>query len=197
MKRRLGPLERLFPMPAVLVVGGTMEEADTLAVAWINVMASTPPTVAMGLRRTRRTLELIRATGEFTVNVPSASHVAALDYCGMVSGKAADKFADTGLTLAPSAVVGTPLIAECPYNVECRVTQEVAAGEYVVVFGEIVETHAEESILRDSESSVVEMDALDPLVYIPGAREYRGLGPKLADAYSVGNAYRKAGELDV
>ena len=30
MKKRLGAVERLFPMPCVLVVGGTMEEADTL-----------------------------------------------------------------------------------------------------------------------------------------------------------------------
>ena len=78
MKKRLGPVERLFPMPCVLVVGGTMDEADTLAVAWINIVSSTPPTIAMGLRKTRRTLELIRATGgTFTVNVPDTKLAAA------------------------------------------------------------------------------------------------------------------------
>ena len=35
--------------------------------------------------------------------------------------------------------------------------------------------------------------ALDPLFYIAGAREYRALGPKVADAYSVGKALRALG----
>ena len=186
MKKRLGPLERLFPMPAVLVVGGTADEADMLAVAWINVVASTPPTIAMGLRKTRRTLELIRATGEFTVNVPDTSLVAAVDYCGITSGRKHDKFAATGLTMAPSTLVTTPIIAECPYNIECRVTQEVIVGEYVLVLGEILESHADERILRPGTDDVVEMAALDPLVYIAGAREYHRLGGKVAHAYAVG-----------
>ena len=185
MKRSLGPLERLFPMPCVLVVGGSIELADTLTVAWINVIASTPPTIAMGLRKTRRTLELIRENGDFTVNIPDTALVAAVDYCGITSGRATDKFADAGLTLAPSALVTAPIIAECPYNLECRVTSETEVGEYVLVLGEIVETHAEERVLRAG-TDVVEMDALDPLTYIAGAREYRAIGRKVADAYSVG-----------
>ena len=192
MKKRLGPVQQLFPMPCVLVVGGTMEEADTLACAWINVISSTPPTIAMGLRKTRRTLELIRANGgEFTVNIPGTDLVAAVDYCGIVSGKTADKFAATGLTLAPADVVSTPIIDECAFNLECRTTSEVAVGEYVVVLGEILEAHADERILREG-TDIAEMDALNPLVYIPAAREYRGVGPKLADAYTIGKSLLKA-----
>ena len=190
MKKRLGPVDRLYPMPCVLVVGGTAAEADTLAVAWINIVASTPATVAMGLRRTRRTLELIRSTAEFTVNVPDTSLAAAVDYCGTTPGRDRDKFADAGLTLAPSAVVKTPLVQECPFNLECRVTQEVAVGEYVVVFGEVVEAHADERVLRP-DTNLVDMDALDPLVYCAGVREYRGLGPKLADAYQIGREIKE------
>ena len=46
MKKTIGAVERLFPMPCPLVVGGTLDRADALAVAWINIMASTPPTIA-------------------------------------------------------------------------------------------------------------------------------------------------------
>ena len=191
MKTTLGPIERIYPMPCVLVVGGTVDHADTLAVAWLNVISSTPPTVAMGLRRTRHTLELIRATGEFTINVPDTSMAAAVDYCGTVSGRSADKFADARLTLAPSAVITTPIIAECPFNLECRVTQEVPVGEYVVVFGEIVESHAEERLVRPG-TDIVEVDALDPLIYIAGSREYRAIGPKVADAYKIGKQIKES-----
>jgi len=184
MKKRLGPAERLYPMPCALVVGGTMEKADTLAVAWINVMSSTPPTIAMGLRESRKTLELMRETGTFTVNLPSASLVREVDYCGIASGHSADKFAATGLRLVPSAVVPTPIIEQCPFNIECRISGEHEVGSYRVIFGEIVETHADEAIL--AEDDAVDIAALDPLVYIPGLREYHRLGGKVADAYTVG-----------
>lgn len=189
MKKRLGPLERLFPMPCALVVGGTLDDADTLAVAWLNIVSSTPPTVAMGLRESRHTLELVRRTGTFTVNIPSSPLAAEVDFCGTTPGTKTDKFAATGLALTPSAVVDAPLIEQCPFNLECRVTEEVLVGSYVVVLGEVVESHAEESVLRDPAGDVVEMAALDPLVYIAGAREYWRLGSKVADAYSVGRKF--------
>lgn len=187
MKKRLGPSERLYPMPCALVVGGTIDEADVLTAAWLNIVSSTPPSLAMGLRRTRRTFELIRTCGEFTVNLPSTALVAQVDYCGLVSGRTHDKFAEAGLTLEPSAVIATPMIAECLYNLECRVTSEVDVGEYAVIIGEIVEAHAEESIL-DAAGEKVDVGALDPLAYIAGSREYRALTPKVADAYTIGKS---------
>lgn len=191
MKKRIGPVERLFPMPCPLVVGGTAEHHDALAVAWINIVSSTPPTIAMGLRESRHTLELIRASGSFTVNVPPASLAAEVDYFGMKSGRHIDKFAVTGLTLSPSAVVETPIIDQCPFNLECRVTDEARVGSYVVLLGEVVEAHAEESVLVEPHDDLVDMDALDPLVYCAGVREYRRLGEKVADAFAVWRRFER------
>lgn len=182
---RLGPSANLYPMPCPLVVGGTIEGAGALPVAWIGIGSGTPPSVAMAVRGTRNTLALVRETGTFTVNVPRADDAATVDYFGLVSGRDRDKWADSGWTLEPGAVVDAPLVAECPYALECRVTQEVEVGEYVLVVGEIVETHADESVL-DPATGKVDVALLDPLVYIPGAREYRRLGAKVADAFSVG-----------
>lgn len=189
MKKRLGPSERLYPMPCPLVLGGTLDDADALACAWVAIGGSTPPTVMMALRRTRHTLELIRATGEFTVNTPRAEQAAVVDFFGTTSGRTHDKFAECGWTLEPASIVSAPLIAECPYNLECRVTTEVEAGEYLIVIGEILEAHAEESVLDDAGTNV-DVARLDPLIYIPGTREYRRIGEKVADAYSVGTTMR-------
>jgi len=183
MKRALGPSERIYPMPVPLVLGGSGENVDLMAVAWIGVAGRTPPTLAMALRQSRRTLELMRETGEFTVNLPSTQLVKQVDYCGMVSGRTTDKIADTGLTLAPSRVVATPIIVECPYNMECRIVQEIPMGEYSLVLGEVLETHADEDIL--AEDGQIDIDALDPLVYLAGVREYRGLTPRIASAFVV------------
>lgn len=186
MKKQLGPSERLFPMPCPIVVGGTLENSGALAVAWINIVSSTPPTIAMGLRESRNTLELIRATGTFTVNVPTAGMARVVDYLGLASGKHEEKLDRSGLTLVSGTATETPIVAECPFNLECRVVQEVEVGSYVVVFGEVVESHADESVLADPEGDLVDMDKLDPLVYCAGVREYRRLGEKVADAFSIG-----------
>ncbi len=192
MKQRLGATDRLYPMPVPLVVGGSGDTVDALPVAWIGIASATPPSVGMALRRTRRTLELIADGGEFTVNVPSVSLAAQVDYFGLVSGRQRDKFADTGLTLTSSAIVRTPIIEQCPYNMECRVTTSVEMGEYLLVVGEVVETHANEEVLGPA-GDKVDIDKLDPLVYLAGVREYRGLSPKVADAFSVGRTVAPPG----
>jgi flavin reductase (DIM6/NTAB) family NADH-FMN oxidoreductase RutF len=184
MKRSLGPTERLYPMPTPLIVGGSGDKASLLPVAWIAIAGSTPSSIIMAVRATRHTLMLIRETGEFTVNVPSVSLAQVVDYCGLVSGRTTDKFADTGLTPLPGTKVATPIVEQCPLNLECRVMQEIPNGDYVLVIGEIVETQVDEELLDDKER--IDVDKLDPLVYVPSTREYRGLTDKVADAFKIG-----------
>lgn len=185
MKKRLGPSDRLYPMPVPLVCGGTMEHSDACAVAWIGVCATNPPRVALALRESRYTLELIRASGTLTINTPRASDAAVVDYFGITTGRTTDKFAVSGWTLEPSVEVEAPRIAECPYQMECRVTHEIPLGSHVLLVAEVVESHADESVL-DAEGTQVDVTLLDPLVYIAGSREYRRLGEKVADAYTIG-----------
>jgi len=87
---------------------------------------------------------------------------APVDFCGIVSGRDADKFAAAGLTAVPGSVVDAPLVAECPFNVECRVVGIQEMGEYRLVMGEIVETHADEGILTP-DGKMVDVGLLDPV----------------------------------
>jgi flavin reductase (DIM6/NTAB) family NADH-FMN oxidoreductase RutF len=172
-------------MPCPLVVGGTAEQSNLMAVAWINIGSGTPPSVVMALRDTRHTLGYIKRTGEFTVNIAPTRLAREVDYCGITSGKTVDKWAATGLTPIPGTVLSTPMVAECPYNMECRVSSMHEIGHYMLVIGEVIEVHADTDVL-DATGEKVDVDLLDPLVYIAGSREYRGLGPVKASAYSIG-----------
>jgi flavin reductase (DIM6/NTAB) family NADH-FMN oxidoreductase RutF len=185
MKKRLGPSDRLYPMPCPIVVGGSMEEADGCAVAWIGICGGKPPSVALALRKTRRTLELIRTNGTFTVNTPHADDAAVVDYFGIVGGRDHDKFAETGWTLEPSSEIPAPGIAECPYVLECRLVHELDVGEHILLVGVVVDSHADEDVL-DETGTKVDVAKLDPLVYIAGSRDYRRIGEKVADAFSIG-----------
>jgi flavin reductase (DIM6/NTAB) family NADH-FMN oxidoreductase RutF len=191
MKKRLGPSERLFPMPCPLIVSGTLEKANLFAAAWINVVSSTPPTVALGVRKTRHTLEYINRTGDFSVNVAPTRLATQVDYCGLATGRNEDKWAASGLHMQDADSITSPLVAECPYNLECTIRERIEVGDYVVILAEIVESHADESVLSE-DGKTVDIEALDPLVYIAGSRQYRGLGPKVADAFKVGKSLKEA-----
>jgi flavin reductase (DIM6/NTAB) family NADH-FMN oxidoreductase RutF len=190
MKRAIKSKTIFFPMPAVLVAAEHEGESGLCTVAWIGMVGGTPATIAMGLRNVRHTLGLVEASGEFTVNIPCAGMEAAVDFCGIEAGGGDEKWARAGLTPAPALSVSAPVVAECPMVLECRITSTHNAGEYRVVLAEVLEIQAEEELIRDDGN--IDVELLDPLTYVPGMREYRALGRKVADAYSVGRPLKDA-----
>jgi flavin reductase (DIM6/NTAB) family NADH-FMN oxidoreductase RutF len=191
MKRRLGPSDILFPVPAALVASGTWEKPNLLTVAWIGMMGSDPPMLAISLRKGRHSLDIIRESKEFTVNIPSAKHFREADYCGLVSGRKHDKFRDCGFTAMPGAVVKAPLVEECPFNLECRVVQEVEFGPWAVILAEIVETHVDVDAV-DPETGKIDVSKVDPLVYCATIREYWSLGERLGLGFKAGKGLVKS-----
>ena len=40
-----------------------------------------------------------------------------------------------------SSKISPPIIKECPYNIDCKVTHDIMIGDWALIPGEIVETH--------------------------------------------------------
>lgn len=187
MKQQLGQTDIIFPVPAALIGCGDMAVSDIVTVASIGMVSSTPPTVGIALDRRRHSLELIRKTGDFTVNIPTAAQHVETDFCGITSGRKIDKFRSAGFTKAAGHVVGAPIIAECPFNMECRVTAEIPLGDYILILGEIVETHIDADKVTFSGSKPhIDIDAVNPLVYCATVREYWSIGTRLGKAFNAG-----------
>ena len=91
--------------------------------------------VSISVRPERYSYGLIKDSGEFVINLPTESLTRAVDWCGVKSGRNADKFAAMRLTAAPAAKVGTVLLEQSPVNLECKVTQRIPAGQPRPVFG--------------------------------------------------------------
>lgn len=129
----------LAPVPVVLVsCGGTGGwKPNLITIAWTGSVCSDPPMVSISVRPERYSHEIIRSTREFVVSVPSERHAKAVDWCGMVSGRDADKFAVTGLTPGAGLAVGCPIVMECPMNIECRVGKELALGSHTLFLAEV------------------------------------------------------------
>ncbi|MCL6634630.1 MAG: flavin reductase family protein [Peptococcaceae bacterium] len=171
------PSAVLFPVPTVLVTsclaGG---EPNIITIAWTGIMNSEPPVVYIGVRPVgRHSHRLIRESGEFVINIPSAGQARAVDYCGTVSGRDVNKFRETGLTPLPASRVAAPLIAECPVNVECRVRQTISLGSHDVFIADVLAVHYNEDVLDDRGRP--DLDKIRPYGYC--FNEYRMISGKL------------------
>jgi len=191
MKKQLGPSNAIFPVPASLVVSGRGEDANIITIAWIGIVSATPPTVGISIKKSRYSLEKIRESGEFTVNIPSADYFQKVDYCGLTTGRKRNKFKDTGFTPIESSKIGTPIIEECPYNMECKISQEIDVGGWVLILGEIIETHLDEDKVDLSEKGKIDISKVNPLVYCAQVREYWSMGDKLGYGFNAGKELMK------
>jgi flavin reductase (DIM6/NTAB) family NADH-FMN oxidoreductase RutF len=134
------PGNMLSPVPVVLVsCGGTKGwKPNLITIAWTGSVCSDPPMLSIAVRPDRYSHAIIKTTGEFVVNVPSADQAQATDWCGVVSGRDVDKFAGTALTPAAGRKVACPLVLECPLNIECRVRKYLELGSHTLFLAEVV-----------------------------------------------------------
>ncbi len=169
------PFVALRPVLVVLVSCGHGEQANVITIAWTGILCSDPPQIGIGVRPSRHSHGLIQETDEFVINVPGEGLLAEVEYCGFVSGQEVDKFAARGLTPAPGSAVQTPIIAECPINIECRVRHTLSLGSHDLFVGEVVGVQVSQEVL--DERGRVDNSKLKPILFT--GDEYWGLGSLL------------------
>ncbi len=186
MKKSLGAKTVIYPAPA-LVIGtyGEDGQPNAMTAAWGGICCSSPPCLAVSLRKATQTYWNITARRAFTVNIPSEEFVEAVDYFGMASGKSTDKFAASGLTPVRSDLVDAPYIREFPFFLECRLIHTYEIGLHTQFIGEILDLKAEAALLDEDGSLALEK--VRPILYAPEYHYYFGTGRKLGKAHSIGS----------
>ena len=176
-KRSIKPRRPVHPSPAALITSVSEDGRPNIITLGevFNVSIRSPVIVGIAIAKPRYSHELISATREYVVNLPTAAMVETVDRCGTVSGREIDKFAEFGLTPVPAEKVRPPLIAECPISVECRVIGIQEIGDHDLFLGEAVAEHVAEDAL-DNDGRII-VGKLDPLCYLHG--EYWSCGTKL------------------
>ncbi|MCD6334065.1 MAG: flavin reductase family protein [Candidatus Latescibacterota bacterium] len=179
-KKALPPTWRnLWPLPATTVLVscvGKTSRPNIITIGGCGIASSKPPLISLAIGAGQYSLKLIKETGDFVVNVPSCTQVDVTDWCGSVSGKRTDKFAEGGLTPGRSDKVKAPYVAECPVNYECKVWKIVHCGSHDLVLGEILQVRIPSDALNEAG------DGLDPAKFDPLVSlqlEYRSLGRKV------------------
>ena len=148
-KQSWKPGNVLWPVPVVLVsCGGTQDwKPNLITIAWAGSVCSDPPMLSFSVRPERYSHAIIQATREFVVNIPHPRQAKAVDWCGTVSGRDVDKFAETGLTPAKALKVRCPIITECLLNIECRVQKFLKLGSHTMFVAEVVAVQVSSTLL--------------------------------------------------
>lgn len=180
-KIKLGPQPLILPMPALLVGATVKGKPNFMVASWCGIAAFKPPAITVAMNKVRHTLKGIKENGTFSVNISSCDMVKKTDYCGIYSGNRRDKsqIFDTFHGNLKTA----PLILECPVNLECKVLHYLDMGSHILVVGEIIETYINENCLKDD---VVDIDKIDPIIYIRNTMKYHRLGEVVATAFNIG-----------
>jgi flavin reductase (DIM6/NTAB) family NADH-FMN oxidoreductase RutF len=177
-------------MPTILVGAHVNGKPNYLTVAFCGVVQASPPIIAVTLGKMHYTNEGIRENQCFSVNIPSRHMVEVTDYCGIVSGKRADK---SGVFKTfYGKLEKAPMIQECPVNLECRLVDILDFGGASEVFiGKIVESYAEERYLCNE---IPDIEKIEPIVFSMYDNNYWGIGEHLGKAWSAGKKFGEGGK---
>ncbi len=142
----------LGPTPAALIACGDGNEQNIITLAWVGVVNSSPPMVSISVRPNRHSYDMIRKTGEFTVNIALAEQVDVVDGCGTISGRNLEKFEHFNLTAAAGTLSYAPMIRECPISMECELKHSLELESHTVFIGQVVSSYVEGDILNEKGS---------------------------------------------
>ncbi|MBQ7410478.1 MAG: flavin reductase family protein [Clostridia bacterium] len=172
----------IYPIPAVLVTSGTMENSNILTVAWTGIMNTNPAIVYISVRPERYSYNLIKENKEFAINLTNKDLAFATDWCGVRSGAKFDKFKEMKLTKEKANFIKAPLIKESPVSIECKVIEEKTYGSHTTFIAEVLSIDADEKYM--DEKGAFDISKCDLIAYANGG--YYELGKKIGKfGYSV------------
>lgn len=145
--------------------------------SFFNVVCAKPPTVLFCpmIRgtdgNTKDTLNNVKATGEFVVNIVSEELALPMIATSVEIAAEVNEFELAGLATAPSVAVKPPRVADSPIHFECKLSQIVEIGNQPgggsVVIGEIVHLHVDERVLLGEDK--INLAALKPIGRLAGS----------------------------
>ena len=156
--------------PVTLVTSAHGDRRNIMAAAWAMPLDFDPPKVAVVIDRNTYTRELMEASGEFVLNIPTRAQAAQVLAVGDCSGRDGDKFARFCLAAAPAAKVAAPLLDGCAAWLECRIIGNPDNPQRHDLFlGEVVAAHADPRLFSDNRWHFPD-DASRTIHYVAGGQ---------------------------
>ncbi|MBR0491622.1 MAG: flavin reductase family protein [Clostridia bacterium] len=164
-----------YPIPAVMVSCGDMDNSNIITVAWTGILNTNPAMVYISVRPTRYSYNMIKEQGEFVINLTTEDLVRQTDWCGVRSGEKFDKFKEMNLHKEKANFVKCPLIKESPVSIECKVKEIKELGSHHMFIAEVLSIDADDKFI--DEKGAFDISKCDLIAYANGG--YYPLGNKL------------------
>jgi flavin reductase (DIM6/NTAB) family NADH-FMN oxidoreductase RutF len=184
MKKSIGAKTIVYPTPVFIV--GTYDKdgkPNVMNAAWAGICCSSPPCIAVALRKATYSYGNIMEQKAFTVSIPSQDFMREADYFGIASGRNENKFSATKLTPEKSDLVNAPYVKEFPLVLECKVLHTLEIGLHTQFIGEVLDIKADETVLDDGGLPLIEK--IRPLIFSPSHQTYHSLGEYLGKAFTI------------
>ncbi len=134
MAKRTLPLSKVYgllePGPVVLVTTIYKGRPNIMTMSWHTMIEFEPPLVGCVISNRNYTFDLLKATKECVINIPTVDLAEKVVGCGNTSGAKIDKFETFHLTPKVAKRVKAPLIEECYASLECRVIDTRMVAKY-------------------------------------------------------------------
>lgn len=189
MKKNLGIVQAVYPMPVLMVAAYDGQgKVNVMNAAWGMICNS--DRIALFIDEEHKTTQNILKTKAFTVSLADEAHMEAADFFGMASGnKMTNKFEHTGYHAVRSEFVNAPVIEEFPVVMECELAEVSSTESFYAIVGRIVNTAAEESVLN--EKGKVDPMKLNALIFDQFQHGYYTTGEKVGQAWNAGAGLMK------
>lgn len=170
-----------IPMPVALVGSMFKGRANFMAAGWVSRVNANPPWIGVGINRSHATAAGITENKSFSICFPHRGDVVKTDYCGMVSGKKADK--SLLFTLFYGDLRTAPMIDEASLNLECSLVQTIGGPTNDFFIGEIKGAYASQTCL---ENGMVNPEKAGFLLLTMPDNTYWTLGEPAGQAWNIG-----------
>jgi flavin reductase (DIM6/NTAB) family NADH-FMN oxidoreductase RutF len=182
MKKNLGPVNALYPLPTVLVGTEVAGKINYIAIAHVGIIDM--DLLSISMNKQHYSNQGIKEHRTLSINFPSADMVTQTDYAGMVSGAKYDK--SQLFESFTGSLKGAPLIKEAPLVMECEVVDILDRPNYDVFLVKPVNTYCDEAVLTDGK---IDFAKVNPILFDMPRRKYWRVGEAFADSWSVGQQY--------
>ena len=184
MKKNLGAIPAVYPMPVLMVAAYDENgKVNVMNAAWgmVNDMKS----IALFIDEDHKTTQNIFASKAFTVSIADKDHMKEADYFGIATGnKVPDKFERSGMTAIKSTFVNAPIIDEFPVTLECELQDVINTDSMYAIVGKIVNVCAEERVLNDK--GKIDVAKLNALIFDQFTAGYYVTGERVGQAWVEG-----------
>lgn len=134
MAKKSYPLSKVHRLlesgPVVMVSTAGKGHLNIMTMSWHTMIDFEPPIIGCVISEQNYTFDILKATKECVINIPTVELAEKTVGCGNTSGRKVDKFKIFRLTPVVAACVKAPLINECYANIECRVIDTKMAAKY-------------------------------------------------------------------